>query len=113
MTLRMTLGLTVALMVSSPAAWPHHSHGNYDLTQLVSMEGTVIEGLNLVIGHADGSTTYAGLYLHARRLYILEATVPAGAPPQGLFQQSLAFLDENGKQIRYELDTEGVRTRIQ
>jgi len=72
-----------------------------------------IEGLNLVLGHADGSTTYAGLYLHARRLYILEATVPAGAPPQGLFQQSLAFLDEDGKQIRYVLDTEGVRTRIQ
>lgn len=72
-----------------------------------------IEGLNIVTVNPDGSNTYAGLYLHARRLYILEATVPAGAPPQGLFQQSLAFLDEAGKQIRYELDTEGVRTRIQ
>lgn len=71
-----------------------------------------IEGLQLVTANADGSNTYAGLYLHARRLYILEATVPEGAPPQGLFQQSLAFLDETGRQVRYELDPEGVRTRI-
>lgn len=71
-----------------------------------------IEGLQLVLANPDGSTTYAGFYLHARRLYILEATVPEGAPPQGLFQQSLAFLDEDGNQVRYELDPEGVRTRI-
>jgi len=71
-----------------------------------------VEGLNLVLGNADGSTTYASLYLHARRLYILDATVPAGAPPQGLFQQSLAFLDAEGKQIRYDLTPEGERTRI-
>jgi hypothetical protein len=38
--------------------------------------------------------------------------VPAGAPPQGLFQQSLAFLDAEGKQIRYDLTPEGERTRI-
>jgi hypothetical protein len=56
--------------------------------------------------------TYASLYLHARRLYILNATVPEGGPPQGLFQQSIAFLDEEGKQIRYDLTPEGERTRI-
>jgi hypothetical protein len=71
-----------------------------------------VEGINLVTVNPDGSNTYAGLYLHARRLYILEATVPAGAPPQGLFQQSLAFLDAEGKQIRYDLTPEGERTRI-
>ena len=72
----------------------------------------LVEGLQLVITNSDQSSTYAGLYLHAQRLYILEATVPAGSPPQGLFQQSLAFLDEEGKQIRYELTPEGDRTRI-
>ena len=72
----------------------------------------LVEGLQLVITNSDQSSTYAGLYLHAQRLYILEATVPAGAPPQGLFQQSLAFLDEDGNQIRYELTPEGNRTRI-
>jgi len=72
----------------------------------------LVEGLQLVIINPDRSSTYAGLYLHANRLYLLEATVPEGAPPQGLFQQSLAFLDEEGKQIRYRITPEGVRTRI-
>ncbi|HSG63864.1 MAG TPA: hypothetical protein VLD39_02645 [Gammaproteobacteria bacterium] len=70
-----------------------------------------VEGLNLVLENADGSTTYASLYLHARRLYILDATVPAGAPPQGLFQQSLSFLDADGNKIRYWITPEGERTR--
>jgi len=70
-----------------------------------------VEGLNLVLDNADGSTTYAGLYLHARRLYILNATVPEGGIPQGLFQQSLGFLDETGDQIRYWITPEGLRTR--
>jgi len=90
----------------------HHSHGNYDPTEYRILEGAVVEGLQLVITNSDQSSTYAGLYLHAQRLYILEATVPAGSPPQGLFQQSLAFLDDDGNQIRYELTPEGDRTRI-
>ena len=70
-----------------------------------------VEGLNLVLRNADQSTTYASLYLHARRLYILNATVPEGGPPQGLFQQSLSFLDEEGSRIRYWITPEGERTR--
>jgi len=50
--------------------------------------------------------------LHANRLYMMEATVPAGAPPQSLFQQSLSFLDTEGVQIRYKLSPERERTRI-
>ena len=72
----------------------------------------LVEGLQLVITNLDESSTYAGLYLHANRLYLLEATVPAGSPPQGLFQQSLAFLDAEGKQLRYQITPEGNRTRI-
>jgi hypothetical protein len=72
----------------------------------------LVEGLNLVIENSDGSNTYAGLYLHANRLYMMEATVPAGAPPQSLFQQSLSFLDTEGVQIRYKLSPERERTRI-
>ena len=49
----------------------------------------------------DGARTFAAIHRHGTRLYILEATVPKGAPPPGLFQQSLEFLDENGKPIRY------------
>lgn len=72
----------------------------------------LVEGLNIVISNADGSSTYAGLYLHANRLYMMEATVPAGFPPQSLFQQSLSFLDDEGRRIRYQLSLEGERTRL-
>jgi YD repeat-containing protein len=30
--------------------------------------------------------------------------VPRGAPPPGMFQQSLRFIDENGRPIRYNWD---------
>jgi len=40
--------------------------------------------------------------MHENRLYILEGTVPANAPPPGLFQQSLQFLDKDGNRIRYQ-----------
>ncbi len=72
----------------------------------------LVEGHQLQITNADQSRTYAGIYLHDSRLYILEATVPADALPQGLFQQSLSFLDEEGNRIRYELRPDGSRTRL-
>ncbi len=40
------------------------------------------------------------MYMHENKLYISEGTVPAGYPEPGLFQQSLAWLDENGNGIR-------------
>jgi hypothetical protein len=40
--------------------------------------------------------------MHQNRLYIFEATVPAGAPPPALFQQSLGFLDKDGVRVRYD-----------
>ncbi len=72
----------------------------------------LVEGHQLQITNPDQSRTYAGIYLHDSRLYVLEATVPADALPQGLFQQSLSFLDENGNRIRYELRPDGSRTRL-
>jgi hypothetical protein len=55
----------------------------------------------LQLTNPDQSRTFAGIYLHENRLYILEATVPPKAPPPGLFQQSLTFLDEAGNHVRY------------
>lgn len=52
--------------------------------------------------NADKSRTSAAIYMHANKLYILEGTVPAGYPEAGFFQQSIAWLDENGNGIRYE-----------
>jgi hypothetical protein len=62
----------------------------------------LISGHQLQLTNPDQSRTFAGIYLHENRLYILEATVAAKAPPPGLFQQSLGFLDEAGNKVRYQ-----------
>jgi hypothetical protein len=69
-----------------------------------------IDGHELHITNTDKTTTLAALYLHASRLYVLEATVPANSPGALHFQQSLVVLDEQGKRIRYELDADGNRS---
>jgi hypothetical protein len=61
----------------------------------------LVSGHQLQMTNPGQSRTFAGIYLHESRLYILEATVPAKAPPPGLFQQSLGFLDAAGKKVRY------------
>ena len=60
-----------------------------------------VEGHQVQLLNPDGSRTFAAIHRHGTRLYILEATVPKGAPAPGLFQQSLEFLNEEGKPIRY------------
>ena len=65
-----------------------------------------IPGHQIQILHPDESRSFFGLYMHERRLYVLEGTVPGDAPPPGLFQQSLGILDEMGRRIRYERNAE-------
>ncbi|MFB3112874.1 MAG: hypothetical protein ACE10G_12650 [Gemmatimonadales bacterium] len=72
-----------------------------------------IAGHQLQVTNADESRTFVGIYLHASRLYILEATVPPGWPPPGHFQQSLGILDDEGRRVRYSLDVDGNRTRVE
>jgi len=69
----------------------------------------LVEGHQLQLTNADGSRTFAGMYMNgnANRLYVLEATVPARAPPPAQFQQSLRFLDEAGERVRYRLTPNG------
>jgi hypothetical protein len=63
--------------------------------------------VNLITGHAlqvtnpDESRSYAAIYLHENRLYILDATVAKGQPPPLIFQQSFAMLDAEGNNVRY------------
>jgi hypothetical protein len=71
------------------------------VTEFVWNNIDLVEGHLLHLTNRDNSRTYAGIFMHENKLYISEATVPAGAPEPGLFQQSLAFIDENGKNIRY------------
>ena len=61
----------------------------------------LVPGHILQLLNQDESRTFAAVNMHGTRLYILEATVPRGAPAPGLFQQSLMFLDEQGRIIRY------------
>lgn len=62
----------------------------------------LVEGRHLQLTNADGSRTFAAVYMHESRLYVLEATSPAGRPGPEMFQQSLRFLDADGAGIRYE-----------
>lgn len=61
-----------------------------------------IEGLRIQLANPDRSRTFGAIYMHENRLYILEATVPASAPPPALFQQNLGILDKDGRRVRYE-----------
>lgn len=63
----------------------------------------LVEGRQLQLtNNADKSRTFAGIYMHENKLYIIEGTVPPGYPEPGLFQQSLGWLDENGVGLRYQ-----------
>lgn len=85
---------------------------DYALKSFLQREATVtfygwnfidlVEGRQLQLTNPDGSRTYVAIHMHLNRLYVLEATVPKGYPEPGLFQQSLQFLDAEGKTVRYE-----------
>ncbi|MDA1184776.1 MAG: hypothetical protein O2930_09050 [Acidobacteria bacterium] len=61
-----------------------------------------VEGRRIQLTNVDRSRTFAAIHMHENRLYIFEGTVPPGAPPPGLFQQSLGFIDDRGIRVRYE-----------
>lgn len=62
-----------------------------------------VEGHQLHLTNAsDQSRTFASIYMHENRLYVMEGTVPRGYPDPALFQQSLGWLDEDGVSLRYE-----------
>ena len=63
--------------------------------------------INLITGHElqltnpDQSRSYVAFYLHENRLYIFDATVAKGQPPPLIFNQTMEFLDAEGKSVRY------------
>src|SRR2546427_5477831 len=73
------------------------------LTSFVWNTVDLVEGYQLQLtNNADKSRTFAGIYMHENKLYIIEGTVPAGYTEAGVFQQSLGWLDENGIGLRYQ-----------
>jgi hypothetical protein len=68
----------------------------------------MVSGRQLQLTNSDRSRTHVAVHQHAGRLYIQEATVPAGMPEPILFMQSLAWVNDQGQAIRYRtLYTEG------
>ena len=82
------------------ATW-HLLQREAELTHFVYYQADRVAGRTLHLKNSDGSLTFAAVNMHEDRLYILEGTVPADAPPPMLFQQSLGFLDQEGRRIRY------------
>jgi hypothetical protein len=92
------------------AAWNLRKRGGevtYDAYHYIDR----VEGHQLQITNDDESRTFAGIYLHDSRLYIVEATVARGSPPPVMFQQSLEFIDEQGNRIRYRNYSDAVKVR--
>jgi hypothetical protein len=63
----------------------------------------LVQGVELRLTNtADQSRTFASIYMHENRLVIVEATVSAGDPPPVAFNESLNWLDDQGRPVRYQ-----------
>jgi hypothetical protein len=101
--------------ISGPGYWKHDVRGaliyasfkfiqrdakvtNYLWTHEDLVEGQMLQLTN----NADQSRTFVYIAMHEMKLYILEGTAPKGYPQPGLFQQSMGWVDKDGKGIRYQ-----------
>ena len=71
------------------------------VTHLLWSNVSMVEGHQIQLTNADESRTYAGVFMHEDKLYIVEGTRPAGDPEPEFFRVNLAFLDENGDSLSY------------
>jgi hypothetical protein len=70
------------------------------VTLLIWSNIDLVEGHMLHLTNRDPSRTFVSIFMHENNLYVGEAAVSPGYPEPGLFQQSLAWIDENGNGIR-------------
>lgn len=61
----------------------------------------VVEGYMVQLLNADESRTFGYITMHENKLYIYEGTAPKGAPEPGIFNNSVGFVDAQGRGIRY------------
>lgn len=66
--------------------------------QFYSVSGITLQLTSTV----DESRTFAYVVMHEMKLYIVEATVPKGAPEPALFVSSFGLLDKDGHELRYQ-----------
>ncbi len=63
----------------------------------------LVQGVEMrFTNNADQSRTFASIYMHENRLLIVEATVPRGDAPPVAFNESINWLDEQGRPVRYQ-----------
>ena len=86
------------------ASWNIMNRDGADVSHYAHYNSDRVEGHAIRLTNADGSRTSAIVHMHEDRLYILESTVPRGAPAPGIFQISLRFLDREFNPVRYEWD---------
>jgi len=73
------------------------------VTNLLSNFADLVAGVQLQFtSNADQSRSFVSIYMHANRLVIADGTVPKGYPAPLIFQQSLGWLDEQGRRVRYQ-----------
>jgi hypothetical protein len=73
------------------------------VTSLVWNGIALVQGVEMrLTNNADQSRTFASIYMHDNRLVIAEATVPRGAAPPSAFNESLNWLDAQGRPVRYQ-----------
>lgn len=73
------------------------------VTTLIWNGIALVQGVEMrLTNRADQSRTFASIYLHENRLVIAEATVPRGDSPPVAFNESLNWLDADGRPVRYQ-----------
>lgn len=101
--------------LSGPGHWKHDVRGamifvtskflqrDAKLTHYLWNHQDLVEGHELQLtNNADQSRTFVFVGMHEMKLYVLEGTVPRGAPEPALFQSSVGWLDKDGNGIRYQ-----------
>lgn len=84
------------------AAWNLMKQEGVKTTHFMWYHLEMVAGRMLLLTNPDQSRTIAVVHQHQGRVYIHKATVPKGMPEPILFMQSLAWVNRNGKNIRYK-----------
>jgi len=101
--------------LSGVGYWKHDTRGaplyaaslflkrDVKLTEMFWEQVYSISGIALQLtSNVDESRTFAHIVMHEMKLYMVEATVPKGAPEPLLFVTGFALLDKDGKELRYK-----------
>jgi len=99
----MVKGEKLAFMCARPPVLSSRVRRDVKVTHLMWNFMELVAGNEIQLtNNKDQSRTFAAAYMHDYRLLIAESTVPKGFPPPTVLQQSIGWLDEQGRGIRYQ-----------